>query len=553
MASDTATKKPKIKRPFKPVEFIAGLMRSRITLTILLINALALTIIVIGATRLGGLRDRLVKERVSMLSIQATVLAHSIAETATDEDGSGLLIEKIPGVLQSIYIPSGTRVRVFNSIGEPIEDADSFNIQSRIESSYLPDLDPGFVERIRDLAPSFGDIQVSSGMSYETLEEEISAALELRPEATRTTDSTEPPYVYSERRMSDGQIVVSVSVPIQRVQLVRGVLNVQSGGVDSIVQEQRRFIFVVALLAAAVAVGASILGALSITLPVRRLAEAAHRIRTEGPGNANIPRIPGKWEVGRLSEAMAKMTDALVERMHAIQSFSTDVAHELKNPMCSLRSAVETLPTIRDAERQERLLRVMHRDLIRLDRLITEISRAGRVDAELANSRADPLDLQSFLVDLVEMYSVTRSQGEPDVVFSQDIPTHSARVRAAEEPLSHVFRNVIDNARTYSPADRPVRITLRHEVNGGRPMAVAEVEDGGPGVPEENLDRIFDRFYTERSNGSGNDNRDHSGLGLAIAKQIIEAHDGRIWASNIPGGNGKSAGARFTIALPLDR
>lgn len=539
-------------RWWRPLAVLGGLARSRITVMMVVINAVALGIMVLGVLQIGGLRERLLDERVKTLAIQARVLAERIGDAATDDLRPGLLEDQVPAALSDIYIPTSTRVRVFNERGEEVKRADSYNLKEFVETGALEDLPADFRERFEQVAPTMRAGLWVEGTAYETLAEEVAAAMLLRPDISAPTSANPYPVAASERRDELGNVIISVSTPITRVKLVRGVVNVESRGFDDIIQQQRDVLWAVTALAAAVAAGSSVLGAILITWPVRHLSEAAHRIGREGPNNAHIPHILGNWEVGRLSRAMASMASALVNRFAAIEGFSADVAHELKNPLTSLRSALEIFAHTDDAARRERLLAVMSEDFKRLDRLITDISQAGRMDAELSRAQAHRLDLQAFLRELVEMYHLTRNPGEPDVVFDGAVQARPIHVRAADEPLGHVFRNLIDNARTFSPVDAPVRIRLRRDVRAGRPVAIAEVEDAGPGVPEENLSRIFNRFYTSRTNGDEGRVNDHSGLGLAIAKQIVEAHHGEIWAANVAGIDGRSAGARFSIALPLD-
>jgi two-component system sensor histidine kinase ChvG len=229
--------------------------------------------------------------------------------------------------------------------------------------------------------------------------------------------------------------------------------------------------------------------------------------------------------------------------MQAIERFAADVAHELRNPMTSIRSAVETLEIVSAPEPRERLLRILSQDIGRMDRLITDISNASRLDAELARESPSPLDLGRLLGQVCELYEATRKP--EDVAVRFDRPTsETLHVLGREGPLGQVARNLIDNARSFSPPGGEVRVALKRQ----KREALVQIDDDGPGIPPENLETIFQRFYTSRPKGAafgGN-----SGLGLAIARHIVEAHGGRIWAENRLDG-GRIAGARFTISVPL--
>ncbi len=241
------------------------------------------------------------------------------------------------------------------------------------------------------------------------------------------------------------------------------------------------------------------------------------------------------------------MTDALWQRMSAIESFAADVAHEIKNPLSSLRSAVETAARIDDPAKQRRLMAIIQDDVERLDRLITDISDASRLDAELSRLEMSPTDIGEMLRAIVEMQQETRAEESPHLAL--DLPAEAGRGRALivpgiESRLSQVFLNVIANAVSFSPPGSEIRIRA---VRDGHAVLVT-VEDEGPGIPEDKLTAIFDRFYTERP--AGEKFGTHSGLGLSISKQIVEAHGGTIVAANRCGADGQPAGAEFTVRLP---
>jgi two-component system sensor histidine kinase ChvG len=256
-------------------------------------------------------------------------------------------------------------------------------------------------------------------------------------------------------------------------------------------------------------------------------------------------------ELGDLTRSLETMTSSLSERMDATERFAADVAHEIRNPLTSIRSAVETLDLVTDPTARDRLTNILKQDVQRLDRLITDISNASRLDAELSREAPRGLDLEALLADIVATYVQSSKPGQAAVLFIPGGGLESPMIQGREGPLSQVFRNLIDNARSFSnlaEGDRAqVRVSLQR---AGRDL-VAAVEDDGPGVPPENLETVFERFYTARPKGAAFGG--HSGLGLSIARQIVEAHGGRIRAENRLDEAGRILGARFVVSLPESR
>ncbi len=344
-----------------------------------------------------------------------------------------------------------------------------------------------------------------------------------------------------------GRRVVSVSIPIQHVQAVLGVLTLEAGDVEGIISAERRALAPFILIAVGVALLSSLALTQLVAVPVLRLARAADRVRLSRARAIALPDLSRRRdELGDLTRSLESMTHALSQRMEAIESFAADVAHELRNPMTSIRSAVETLDLVNDAAPRDRLLAILRQDINRMERLITDISNASRLDAELARDAPTPLDLARLLAEIVQTYHATTRSGGPQVLFVQAVNSNSPHVIGREGPLSQVFRNLIDNARSFSLPQGEVIV----RVYGNTRDVIASVEDSGPGIPPENLETVFERFYTSRPKGAafgGN-----SGLGLAIARQIVEAHGGRIWAENRTNeGDGAIGGARFIVALPI--
>ena len=284
----------------------------------------------------------------------------------------------------------------------------------------------------------------------------------------------------------------------------------------------------------------------TIAEPVKRLAAAADMVRSGAGGRSDIPNFPERTdEIGDLADSLRSMTGNLYDRIDAIESFAADVAHELKNPLTSLASAVEMFSRAKDAETQTRLLGIVRGDIKRIDRLITDISDASRLDAELSRETKEPVDLSRLLTTIIDIYRMTDNPRRVEFVLHDELPPGMV-VRGRDERLGQVFRNLIDNAASFSPDGGKVVVTaIRNDI-----IARVTIEDEGPGIPPENLESIFERFYTTERPG------DHfgrnSGLGLSIARQIIEGAGGRIYAENRDPDGRQGAGARLVVELPLD-
>jgi len=335
-------------------------------------------------------------------------------------------------------------------------------------------------------------------------------------------------------------------VPIQRFTAIYGVLllSTEGGDIDGILQAERAQLIEVFAVALMVMLLSSLYLAGTIAEPVKRLAAAADRVRSGAGGRSDIPNFPERTdEIGDLADSLRSMTSGLYDRIDAIESFAADVAHELKNPLTSLASAVEMFSRAKDDETRAKLLGIVRGDVKRIDRLITDISDASRLDAELSRELKEPVGLSKFLATLIEVYCITETSPKVEFVLHDELPL-GATVRGRDERLGQVFRNLIDNAISFSPEGGKVIITASQ-----RDIIVrVTVEDEGPGIPPGNLESIFDRFYTERPNENFGRN---SGLGLSIARQIIEGAGGRIYAENRASASPDvSGGARLIVELP---
>jgi len=502
---------------------------SRLGRTIIVLNLLGLAILIGGALVVTEMRRGLVDARVASLGVEGELIANVIDQAATVGEPAPTLEPRVAySVLQSLDIPLTQRARLYDPQGRLLADSDQT---------------AGRVVR-HDLGPARRRGEPAFDFTFGALPPERRATLARLALAREVAGALSGATVGTVRINEDGGWVVSVSIPIRRVRAVLGVLTLQSADVETIVTQQRKDLIPIMVLAVGVALLSSLLLTQLIALPVLRLARAADQVRLSRARAIALPDLAGRNdELGDLARSLEAMTATLSDRMVAIERFAADVSHELRNPMTSIRSAVETLDLVKTDAQRARLLAILNHDVARLDRLIGDISNASRLDAELARDAPAHLNLGRLLSDICEFYSATARPGEARATFIGPPTSTAMTVVGREGPLGQVFRNLVDNARSFSPPDGDVRV---HAARIGDEILV-RVEDDGPGIPADNLETVFERFYTSRPKGAafgGN-----SGLGLAIARQIIEAHGGRIWAENRRGGE-TVLGASFHVALP---
>ncbi len=552
---------------------------SSLTRRIVAINLVGLVALLVGILYLNQFRAGLIDARVQSLLTQGEIIAGAIAASATVDTGAitvdperllqlqaGESIapgsddldtldfpvnpERVGPVLRRLISPTKTRARIYDPEGILILDSRHLYSSAQILRFDLPPPtaeEDGIFDTVWQSIKLWfrrGDLPVyqEAGGGDGRVYPEVEAALAGSPASVV-------------RVSQRGELIVSVAVPIQRFRAVLGtlLLSTQGGDIDAIVRAERIAIMRVFLVASSVTILLSILLAGTIAGPVRRLAAGAERVRRGSTSRQEIPEFADRQdEIGHLARAFRDMTHALYNKIDAIEQFAADVAHELKNPLTSLRSAVETLPLARNEQSRARLMEVIQHDVRRLDRLISDISDASRLDAELARAQAEKIDVATLLRNICE--ATNQRQGEEHVevllTVADASDSHSYQVLGHDIRLGQVFSNLLDNARSFSPEDGSVRIDLS---KSGKFIRIT-VDDDGPGIRAEDTDRIFERFYTDRPDGEGFGN--NSGLGLSISRQIIEAHGGRISVENRmePDGKGaeRVAGARFIITLPAD-
>lgn len=506
---------------------------SRLGRLIVGLNLLGLAVLISGALVLNEIRRGLVEARIDSLSLQGELIGQILAEAATvGEPAPYLQADRAAGILQFLHVPRSQRVRLYDVRGRLL--ADSYVVDDRVEFQVLPP-----ARRRGDQRPS---VQVRDADAKPEMVARARKAL-----ADEWRSAIQGEVVRGTRIAENGSRVVSVSLPVQRVKAVLGVLTLEAGDVDEIIAAERRALIPFALIAVAVTLLSSFLLYALVARPMLRLAEAADRVRLSRARAISLPDLARrKDEIGDLSRSLEEMTDTLSQRMDAIERFAADVAHEIRNPLTSIRSAVETLELVPDGPGRPRLLAILKQDVGRLDRLIGDISNASRLDAELSRESFRKVELTRLLTDILAIYDSAAKPGEARVTLTAPAGETLA-VRGQEGPLGQVFRNLIDNARSFSPGDGLVQVILARE----KGQVVIRVEDDGPGIPPDNLETVFERFYTSRPKGAafgGN-----SGLGLSIARQIIQAHGGSIQARNRIDPAGKVTGARFEVILPEAR
>ncbi|MGE0856634.1 MAG: ATP-binding protein, partial [Hyphomicrobiaceae bacterium] len=347
--------------------------------------------------------------------------------------------------------------------------------------------------------------------------------------------------------------------PIQRMKTVYGVLllSTQPGEIDGILAKERKPVMWLALVALLATVFSSLLLARTVAGPMRRLSAAAEIVSDNVTARKELPHFPHRHdEVGQMSAAFAKMTGALYHRLEASEKFAADVAHELKNPLTAARSTAEALSYARTDDQRDKLVRQMNRDLMRLNRLITDISSASRLDAELARTSTDPVPLLAILENIVSAFSDKAADRGARLTLSLP-PAADAKaftIQGNELRIGQVVTNLVDNAISFSPAGTTITIRARREQD----EIELAVDDQGGGIEEDKLETIFQRFYTYRPTEISS-RGDNSGLGLNIAREIVQAHGGRVWAENIYGesrdksGKRQRVGARFVVRLPVVR
>ena len=529
---------------------------------IFLANLFGLLILIIGALTLNRFSRGLIDAKVENLKSQTRLITNLLGDQATGPGTISVLDENAARqIMRLIEVPDKARVRLYGQDNTLV--ADTYLMDNKVE---VGTLDPVVSDEKKKgpavswwtQIPNWVDRKVRDFPVYKNRRMRLQRRIE--NDVRQSLDGT----IIAGAQYEGENLIVSVAHPVRRVQQILGSVVYETHDVDDILESQRQGLTPIILIAILASVFSSLALTLFIALPVRRLARAAGQVRQSSDKRNAIPDLSQRGdEIGDLSLVLRDMTGRLYDRIDDIANFAADVAHEIKNPLTSLRSASDTLRIAKTKVQRGKMIDIIRKDVERMDRLITDISKASRMDAALAKEPAQPLDLHKFLDDIADVYCQTRRETGVDVLHIHEVlhtggevanpGTEPLIVSALEISLGQVLRNLIDNALSFSPKDTDASVRLRARRGEGEDqgLALVTVGDDGPGIPADELEAIFDRFYTQRPQRAAFGG--HSGLGLAICRQIMTAHNGSLSASNRTGETGEIEGARFTLKLPLHK
>tara|TARA_B100001179_G_scaffold218118_1_gene190569 strand:- start:402 stop:1961 length:1560 start_codon:yes stop_codon:yes gene_type:complete len=508
------------------------------------VNLIPVILLVFGLILLGQYRTNLITSQLELLHTQSelyvTILKNRLYES-NNLDSSDPMNTAVQSIFKNLDKDVTKRLVMFDQSGAVLADSlrvDNFGTDADAGRVWLDLITENLLSNFFNVfkieydLPEYPYTDPQNATSFPGVETALKGKVNLS--------------VWS---ANGSRLVFSSALPIIINGEIAGVLSVSklATEVDQTLQNLKNDIFRIFFIILFISLSVSLLLVSTITTPLRRLAKAAETIRTGQGKETEIPDMSNRGdEIGELSIALRSLVHALWERMRSIESFAADVSHELKNPITSMRSALETLPFVNSEEDRQQLINILQNDVTRLDRLVTDISRASRLDAELARDEGQIIDIGGLLEEVAESYNLRldNNQEEKTVRLRNkgNMPTD---VAGSPERLVQVFNNIIDNALSFSPDDGIISIIIETKYND----LFITIEDQGPGLNTEDAEKIFQRFYTSRPEHEGFGQ--HSGLGLSISRQIIEAHSGSLTAGNKYDENKKITGARFVIRLPL--
>lgn len=515
-------------------EYLAPRPLSRLTYKIMSLNVIAVIVLLMGASYLDQYRKDLTSAETEILSVETRLYAAVLSQGFDKEQA--LSSDRASPLINAFTQQKQQSIRLFDREGKVVSAASSDAQKETLPSETF--IEKGFSLLIDMVSVEFRlpDYPATTDSAF---------SLPDAPDALLDGAAS-----LSAWRTPDGGLLLSSSAPIMKNGKIIGAVLVTRGDtrIESMFASTRLDILRLVLVSLVFTTSLSLYLAGIIGHPLRKLALAAEKLRLSQGKYTEIPDMSDRQdEIGELSHSLRAMTEFLQHRLNATERFAADVAHELKNPLTSMRSAAETLSRVDNEDDRNKLTQVILHDLQRMDRLITDISQASRLDAELSRDIFEPIDLRDVFLPLIDAWDKPLHREGRSLAS-----THNIRFIGLDKPvvvmghagrLAQVFQNLIGNALSFSPEDKPVRLSV--ESNNDRIKIV--IEDDGPGIPENRLEKIFERFYSERP--AGESFGSHSGLGLSISRQIVTAHGGTIHAENCRDENGKTSGARFIVRL----
>ncbi|MEC8426713.1 MAG: ATP-binding protein [Pseudomonadota bacterium] len=523
---------------------------------ILLLNLLALILLLVGILYLNQFRQSLIESKVDALKTQSEIISATISASATSSKGTNLFVfdrniangngfdqrvikyrnyrinkKLLESIIGQLIDPKTLNAKIYDSNNKLIHESNQFFSEQKVAIFPISEIeDRSLFWSIYNKITRFFGLDSIRHLKYANDYNVVANAL----------DGSKNIVV---NKNQSGQAIIHVSVPIVKFKAIVGylVLSTQSSTIDMIVYEERAAIMKVFMIASLITIILSLILSNTIAKPMRELADAADELTNNLNIRKKIPDFTKRNdEIGNLSGALNNMTVTLLNRIDTIEKFSADVAHELRNPLTSLRSAIEAFPVIKNKNERLKLIGIIQEDIDRVDRLISDISETSKLDTALTVEEREITDIYEFLHDLI-MLQNSRYKTNPIKLNHDEIGIKLYSV-INRDRLNQVFINLFDNARSFSKDGDSIDVNLYDERGG----IYIEVSDFGGGIMGTKIDRIFDRFYTDRPNKV--DKKKHSGLGLSIVKQIVDSHDGEVSVKNFKSGQHK--GTRFKIKLP---
>jgi two-component system sensor histidine kinase ChvG len=518
MASDTD-----LERNEDPDLVLAWSGRWTLAHRILAVNVLTLALVALAIVYLDSYRNRLEKERIHKVAAEASMAAIALKSVPPASHEA---------LLANLSRHNDSRIRLYAPDGRLALDS------WRVTGPTYRLRDPATQKWTKNIARAL-DRGFNALVGEESPEDFVEPALDRANAWQEVVESRRSGQTQTQiRQAPELTPVFSAAAPVAGGSTL--LVTDNDRAFTRTVRKQRRSLMLALSAVAAVSIFVCLFLARTIVRPLRRIAFAAHRVRLGRAREVNVPRLPSRTdEIGLLARSISDMSQSLRHRIDNIEAFAADVTHELKNPLASLRSAVDGLERIEDPALRKQLVDVIRQDVVRLDRLISDVSEAARTDAELARARFEPVDLGQLIGNLVSSWETRRETGNVRIAFARPRKA-SAMVMGEPGRLARAIDNIIDNAISFSPPGGLVEVAATHVCEEIR----IRIDDEGPGVPEELREAIFNRFHSVRPHVEGFGR--HSGLGLAIARAIVEGHDGEI---DVAHRDDAPSGARFTIIL----